>query len=105
MILSNVAMQQAMEEGRLVIDPRPEPLRPAEGQKCPYDTHSVNLRLGNELSIPQGGPFSFDLMQGGDLAIFLSRNSEKVTISRTGHPLERGQFVLGITLETISLPV
>jgi hypothetical protein len=45
MILSNIEMQKAMQEGRLVIDPQPTPLFPTEGQKCPYDTHSVNLRL------------------------------------------------------------
>ena len=58
MILSNVQLQEAMESGRLVIDPPPRPMRPTEGQKCPYDTHSVNLRLGNELSEPVSGPYT-----------------------------------------------
>jgi dCTP deaminase len=88
-----------------VIDPNPEPLRPTPGQKCPYDTHSVNLRLGSELSVPQEGPFSFDLAQVGNLSLFLSRNAEKITIPRTGYPLERFKFVLGLTLEYISLPI
>jgi dCTP deaminase len=105
MILSNLELQKAMAEGRLVIDPTPQPLRPTEGQNCPYDTHSVNLRLGHELSIPLSGPYSFDLMQGGSLSEFLSRNSEKQTIPPDGYPLKRLQFVLGITLESIRLPV
>jgi dCTP deaminase len=105
MILSNVAMQRALEEGRLVIDPKPLPLRPEEGQKCPYDTHSVNLRLGHELSIPMSGPYSFDLLGGEGLSEFLSRNSEKRPIPATGYALGRLQFVLGLTLEYISLPV
>lgn len=105
MILSNVELQKAMEEGRLVIDPRPEPLRPAEGQKCPYDTHAVDLRLGLELSVPVEGPYSFDLVQRGSLSEFLSRNSEKRVIPATGIPLERNRFVLGITLEYLDLPV
>lgn len=105
MILSNVAMQEAMDDGRLVIDPRPLPLRPAEGQACPYDTHTVNLRLGNEISIPQGGPFNFDLMQGGSLSSFLSKNAEKVVIPAGGYALERFEFVLGLTLEYIALPI
>jgi deoxycytidine triphosphate deaminase len=105
MILSNVEMQRAMDEGRLVIDPRPLPLRPTEGQKCPYDTHTVNLRLGQEISIPETGPFSFDLLQGGSLSTFLSRNSERMVIPRGGLPLERLQFVLGMTVEYLSLPV
>ena len=105
MILSNVEMQKAMEEGRLVIDPQPQPLRPVEGRECPYDTHSVNLRLGQELAIPVSGPYSFDLMLGGSFSEFLSRNSEKRTIPATGFALERFQFVLGMTLEYSSLPV
>ena len=92
MILSNIAMQEAMEQGRLVIDPRPEPLRPAEGRNCPYDTHSVNLRLGQELSIPIPGTFVFDLMPPdgvppGGLSAFLTRNAEKHILTATGYPL------------------
>jgi dCTP deaminase len=105
MILSNIEMQAALESGRLVINPKPMPMRPAVGQKCPYDTHSVNLRLGNEISIPNSGPFSFDLMQGGDLTHFLSRNSDKQAIVDTGYPLKKSQFVLGRTLEYIALPI
>lgn len=105
MILSNVEMQKAMEEGRLVIDPQPQPLRPGGPVKCPYDTHAVDLRLGSELSIPASGAYAFDLMLGGDLSLFLSRNSDKITIPDTGFPLAPQRFVLGITLEQISLPV
>ncbi len=107
MILSNIALQEAMEQGRLVITPRPEPLRPTENQKCPYDTHSVNLRLGAELSVPLSGPYCFDLrgVPGGEFSEFLSRNSERTTILETGYALERLKFVLGLTLESINLPV
>jgi len=105
MILSNVEMQRAMEEGRLVISPTPEPLRPMEGRKCPYDTHSVNLMLGDEISIPEPGPYIFDLLETGSLSMFLSRNSRKLTIPPEGFALKPSQFVLGLTLETISLPV
>jgi len=98
-------MQLAMEQGRLVVVPKPTPLRPAHGQTCPYDTHSVNLRLGQEISIPEPGPYSFDLTLGGNLSTFLSRNSEKIVIPKGGYPLERSQFVLGITLEYLSLPI
>ena len=76
MILSNIKMQEAMDLGRLVIDPKPLPLRPTGGQKCPYDTHAVNLTLGPELSIPQSGPYTFDLAMGGNLSSFLSKNSD-----------------------------
>jgi dCTP deaminase len=105
MILSNLQMQEAMASGRLVIDPQPMPLRPTEGQKCPYDTHTVNLRLGNEISIPQGGPFIFDLMEGGNLSAFLSKNSERMTIPEGGYSLKPSDFVLGMTLEYVALPI
>jgi len=105
MILSNIEMQEAMDSGRLVIDPRPQPLRPGPGLKCPYDTHSVNLALSHEISIPRGGPYSFDLEQGGDLSEFLSRNSEKRIITDSGYPLKQFQFVLGKTKEYVNLPL
>jgi dCTP deaminase len=105
MILSNIAMQEAMEQGRLIISPRPIPLRPGAGQKCPYDTHSVNLALSHEISIPRGGPFSFDLEQGGDLSEFLSRTSEKHVVSESGYTLKQFQFILGKTKEYINLPL
>ena len=105
MILSNVEIQRAMEQGRLNIQPRPEPLRPAEGVKCPYNTHAVDLRLGKELSVPVSLPYSFDLMQPGSLSEFLSRNSDRRDIPPTGIPLEKNHFVLGLTLEVVSLPI
>jgi dCTP deaminase len=105
MILSNVRAQLAMEQGRVVITPRPLPLRPTPGEECPYDTHSVNLRLGQELSIPLPGTYSFDLARGGQLSAFLSRNSEKISIPEAGHALDPRELVLGITLESVSLPV
>lgn len=105
MILSNVEMQQAMDEGRLVIHPKPEPLRPMEGRKCPYDTHSVNLKLGHEISIPDSGPYIFDLMESGSLSTFLSRNSRRISIPSEGFALKPKEFVLGLTVESVSLPV
>ncbi len=105
MILSNIDVQKAMEEGRLVINPKPLPLRPTDGQQCPYDTHSVDLHLGQDLSVPLPGPYCFDLMQEGSLSEFLARNANKKTIPADGHPLDKFQFVLGLTLEYIHLPV
>jgi dCTP deaminase len=105
MILSNTKMQEAMESGRLVIEPKPLPLRPGPGQKCPYDTHSVNLTLGSEVSVPSSGPYSFDLSQAGDLSAFLSKNSDKYTIDDRGYPLKRQQFILCKTKEYINLPL
>lgn len=50
MILSNKAIQTALDEGRLIIDPEPIPRQP-NGEECPYQTSAVDLRLGDELSL------------------------------------------------------
>jgi dCTP deaminase len=105
MILSNIKMQEALESGRLIITPKPLPLRPSVGQKCPYDTHTVNLTLGTELSIPQSGPYTFDLESGANLSSFLSKNSDKISIPAAGYALKRSQFILGVTREVVALPI
>ncbi|MDQ1639742.1 MAG: dCTP deaminase [Pyrinomonadaceae bacterium] len=104
MILSNIEIQKAIDEGRLIITPDPQPRDPGE-PNCPYDTTAVDLHLGADLSIPQGGAFNYDLRQKGSFAKFLSRNCENVTILETGYPLEPNKFVLGITQERIALPL
>jgi dCTP deaminase len=106
MILCNVEIQAALDSGRLVIRPEPQPRRPREGMECPYATHSVDLTLGSELSIPEPGPYSYDLMQPGKLADFIARNSKKRTINeQDGFPLQRNQFILGQTREFVALPI
>jgi dCTP deaminase len=106
MILSNVELQAALDAGRLILRPEPQPRRPEEGRECPYGTHSVDLTLAAELSFPASGPYSYDLMQPGSLADFIARNSQKHVIDeRAGYPLARNQFVLGRTLEWVGLPI
>jgi hypothetical protein len=58
MILSNVGLHSALDRGRLVIRPEPSPRAPEPtdpARYCPYDTHSVDLTLGNEIVIPLPG--------------------------------------------------
>ena len=99
-------MHKALDEGRLVIAPEPLPRFPSiGGSHCPYDTHSVDLTLAREISIPQPGSPSYDLTEPG-LAATLSRLSEQRLIQQ-GEPykLERNQFILGMTRERIALPI
>lgn len=108
MILSNVELHKALDEGRLVIDPEPVPRAPTIDQShCPYDTHSVDLTLGSELSIPKSDfPFAYDLSQKQNLAAFLSAHSEKRTITPDQpYQLKQGRFILGRTRERIELPI
>jgi dCTP deaminase len=104
MILSNVDIQNALDQGRLVIDPCPQPRRPDQGVECPYQTSSVDLRLGHEITrLKDARSISFDL-NSGSLKKTLADNSECIPFDRQ-YPLEPGQFVLGKTLERIELPI
>lgn len=103
MILSNLEIQRAIDEGRLTIAPDPQP-RNCNEPNCPYDTTAVDLHLGSSLSIPASGPFNYDLRKSG-IATFLSRNCTNLEIPTAGYILEPRVFVLGRTLETVSLPL
>jgi dCTP deaminase len=103
MILSNVEIHKAIDEGRLIITPDPQP-RNCDEPGCPYDTTTVDLHLDKFLSVPKSGAFNYDLSQGG-IATFLTRNSENVEIPNTGYVLRPHLFVLGRTQERIDLPI
>src|SRR5260370_1075520 len=103
MILSNVEIQRAIDEGHLVIEPDPQP-RSCQQPNCPYDTTAVDLHLAQALSVPEGGPYTFDLRQGG-IAPFLGRNCRHETILDTGYVLIPNLFVLCQTQERIALPI
>lgn len=107
MILSNDGIQNAVDEGDLVITPEPSPRRPGGDQRsCPYDTCSVNLRLGPQISIPRKGkPITLDLRRGG-LAAFLAELYETQTIDQAGgYALPKNKFILAQTLEKVQLPI
>lgn len=103
MILSNLEIQKAIDEGRLVITPDPQPRSP-EYPDCPYNTTAVDLHLAEALAVPQPGPYTFDLRRKG-IAGFLTKNSKKITIPEEGYALKPGQFTLGATAERITLPL
>jgi len=103
MILSNVEIHKAIDEGRLIITPDPQP-RNCEENGCPYDTTAVDLHLASSLSVPNSGPFAYDLRKGG-IATFLARNSKHEEIPAAGYVLEPRVFLLGRTQERITLPI
>src|SRR5687768_15907016 len=108
MILCNLEIQRAIDEGRPTILPEPKPRKPeVAGGHCPYDTHSVDLRLGDEISVPiDEGVASIDLARPGKVAAFINRNSANRTITHE-QPFNLGprKFVLGRTMERVSLPI
>ncbi len=106
MILSNVNLQEALDNGRLIIEPEPQPRQLSPGQDCPYDTHSVDLTLGTDISVPQPGNYAFDPTRRENLADFLSKNSKKNTLTPDSpFVLKQNKLILGNTAEKIHLPV
>ncbi len=105
MILCNREIHAALDARILIIEPQPKPRHANPGQYCPFDTHSVDLTLAPEISIPLEGPYTYDLVANG-LAQFIGRNSQK-RILETNQPfaLARNQFVLGMTREVVALPI
>lgn len=107
MILSNLEVQAALDSGRLVIEPEPTPRKTIiGGQHCPYDTHAVDLRLHNEISVPSSGTFAIDLTQPGSISDLLSKHSDRLTLTEDQpFRLKRGKFILARTHEKIELPI
>ncbi|MBP7052617.1 MAG: dCTP deaminase [Phycisphaerae bacterium] len=106
MILSNIEIQRALDEGRLVIDPEPLPRRPRAGEYCPYDTHAVDLRLFAEISVPQPGPDHFDVTERGTVSEVIAGRSQRFVLTDDDpYPLPPHRFILGRTLERVELPV
>ncbi len=107
MLLSNLEIHKALDEGRLVIDPEPLPrIKGLRDKYCPYDSHTVDLKLGSEITVPKPSTFAYDFKTSGNIADLIARNSEKhiLTENRPYH-LTQGQFILAQTLEAITLPI
>jgi dCTP deaminase len=98
MILSNVRIRDALDDGSLVIQPRPE---------LPYDTTSVDLSLGDEISwLKEGLPISIDFRQGKFKSLFTKDNCVRRTITNEeGFNLQPHKFVLAKTREYVALPL
>lgn len=106
MILSNRAIQEALDEKRLIIDPEPKPRRPStENPDCPFGTTSVDLRLAPRVSVPKKGAYAFDL-KSGKLADFLAQNCIHIDLATSGpYTLDPRAFILGQTMEYVELPL
>ena len=107
MILSNVELHKALDEQRLVIRPEPLPRARSIGQEhCPYDTHSVDLRMADEISVPRTGQFCYDVTKPGSIAETIKEHSDHFKLTpHQPYRLEPSTFVLGRTLEWIELPI
>lgn len=106
MILSNSAIFAALDEGRLIIQPEPSPREsPPEGN-CPYQTSSVDLRLGSDISwFNEGLAINIDLRRGKFADLFGPNSSSRTITNDQPYSLAPGKFVLGRTLERVGLPI
>ena len=106
MILSNTSIHQALDEGRLVIDPEPTPRDPSGGEDCPYQTSAVDLRLGREISyFREGLALDINLQRGGFARLFGPNSETRQLTEEQPFVLRPNRLVLGRTLERIELPI
>ena len=90
MILTHDVILRELASGRLVIDPlEPDQVGPA----------SIDLHLGDEIRVMQGGPPVIDLDEGADY-----RTVTQVRPLTKPYVLQPGETIHGITRERIRLP-
>jgi len=106
-ILSNSAIFDALDDGRLVLEPEPSPrVSDGTGTPSPFGTSSLDLRLGSVLQVPKQAQLAIDLREKGNIADTLMVLSDSMEIDpEKGYKLKRNQLVLAQTLERISLPL
>lgn len=102
-VLSNAEIIRALNDGRLVIEPRPQPAPEMKGS--PYNATSVDLRLSSMLRIPAEASVSFTSEDRANRGETLKRVYDPHSISHGGYELKPGKFILGNTVEKVSLPI
>lgn len=104
MILSDTAIFEALDDGRLTVVPEPQPRVPSLGTtSVPIDRTSVNLRLGSTLRIPREDMAVAIDLSSGAAGPTLQTLYDARTIPDEGFVLDRNRFILGMTLESIRL--
>lgn len=104
MILSNVEIVNALKRGDFEISDLAGNLDPSQK---PFNTSAVDLRLGNEITVPsaENVPAALDLRRPG-IAAFLGKHSTTTEITDSQpHTLTPNQFVLANTYEKVSFPL
>ncbi len=71
-----------------------------------FDTHSVDLSPGDEITVPKRGQITYDLTKPGSIADTIRRHSDTLKITEfQPFCLEPPCFVLGRTHEFVELPI
>ena len=106
MILSNVSIQEALDEGWLFITPEPSPRELTVEDKCPYQTSAVDLTLSAEIIRPTSDlPVVIDLRESRYAALAEASSEPFYLTEVQPFNLAPGKFVLGRTQEEIKLPI
>lgn len=106
MILSDTAIFEALDDGRLVISPEPAPrLQKAGGPPSPYATCSVDLTLAPTLLVPNQDLAVTVDFRHGSVPQTLAAISERHDLNEREYKLEAGKFILGQTSEVVTLPL
>ena len=102
MILSNIAILDAIQRGALTI----VPLAGTDPSASPFNTSAVDLRLGTEILLPKADqPLALDLRKKG-ISLFLKQHCHSHKISEhQPFTLKKGTFVLGNTMEKVGFPL
>ncbi len=102
MILSNVEIVKAINCGEIIIDPLPIDKNPG---RPPFNTTSIDLRLGSKILVPNKEPLVLDPSQGG-ISNYIQRNSKHINLTKQQpYPLKPNEFVLGQTKEYVKFPI
>jgi len=106
MILSNVEIHRALDQGRLVIVPEPQPRIPGDGVDCPYQASAVDLSLADEISwLKEDLPLNIDLRRGGFAKLFGPNSERRKITEEQPFVLKPHKLVLGRTHERVALPI
>jgi hypothetical protein len=82
MILSNLAIHEALDDKRLILTPEPYPRTMGHDDTyCPYNNNAVDLRLDPMLRRPIGGKFTYDLMEDGPISDMIAAHSEEFMLT------------------------
>ncbi len=102
MILSNTEIVRCLGEGLFSINS----LAHQDPTRSPFNTSAVDLRLGNEILVPEEeSPVQLDLRKSG-IAKFWAKHSKAHEITeQQPYSLGKGKLVLAKTLESVSFPI
>lgn len=102
MILGNIAILEAIQNGWIGIEPFPYD----DPGKAPFYTSAVDLHLSNEIVVPDDdAPTVIDL-SSGSISSYWARNSQKHEITNDRpFTLAQGKFILARTLERVKFPL